>query len=119
MINVNEEKRVIAKYMGFKIDSNDIITFDPENHGSSNVEGLNSNGFLEYDVNWQWIMPVVQKLKDDHSAPALTRTFQDDMKNALFSTNIMQVFDLCFNEIRFINSYHNFTKHHKEDQNEF
>jgi hypothetical protein len=59
---IKENNIMIARFMNGIIDSDGIIQKTPDEAGFD-CKGYNAFGFLLYDVSWDWIIPVVEKIE--------------------------------------------------------
>ena len=101
-MNTVENNKIIAEFLGFQntnsgwYDYEDVLC-DFESDNTFDVEDL------KFDKDWNWLMPVIDKLKEVWEEPEEL----DNLKDALWWDNIRGVYEMAVELIKEYNQQKN------------
>lgn len=91
MKNITENNKLIAEFMGAKIDG---ITVYAVKEFPTGKEGwkYRVDTYLHFNDSWDWIMPVVEKIYN-HDKFEYYTVFTEDEAVQFFNNNIKYIYD--------------------------
>lgn len=88
-LEIKSRNEAIAVYMGFPLTSS-MLNFSDQ---TERIESIR----LLYHADWNWLMPVVEKIKNEHG-------LNNGIKSALLNVNKETLFyyvsDFCLNQVK-------------------
>jgi hypothetical protein len=102
-MNTTDNNKLIAEFMGHKIDwgfNKDSILYMPQGKGNainnSVVIGLDK---LEFHTSWDWLMPVIYRMRDHINADMGFEEYDDWRKNFKQIDPYNYTLEQCYKEV--------------------
>jgi hypothetical protein len=102
MKTIEENNRLIAEFMGFKLQSNTDERWFGQWFTISNGTWANRIEILHFHTSWDWLMPVVDAIYNTDIDEQATNEI-GDITHALLDVNINAVHEAVVNFIEFYN----------------
>ena len=102
MKTIKENNRLIAEFMGFKLQSNTDERWFGQWFTISNGTWANRIEILHFHTSWDWLMPVVDAIYNTDIDEQATNEI-GDITHALLDVNINAVHEAVVNFIEFYN----------------